>query len=240
MIDIQNISIGFGNQLVLENIDLKIPKNEITVIVGRSGCGKSVLMKTIEGLIVPRTGKILIDGTNVFDLNKNELFNLRKKISMVFQASALLDSLNVFQNIALPLVEHSKLSDTEIEVRVLDKLSQLGLKGAEKKMPAELSGGMKKRVALARALILKPDYIIYDEPTTGLDPIIAEEIIELILKLQNTFNLTSIIITHDLNCVNNLKGHLVLLEDKEIIFDGNYSDVSNVNNDFMNKFLGKK
>lgn len=240
MIDIQNISIGFGNQLVLENIDLKIPKNEITVIVGRSGCGKSVLMKTIEGLIVPRTGKILIDGTNVFALNKNELFNLRKKISMVFQASALLDSLNVFQNIALPLVEHSKLSDTEIEVRVLDKLSQLGLKGAEKKMPAELSGGMKKRVALARALILKPDYIIYDEPTTGLDPIIAEEIIELILKLQNTFNLTSIIITHDLNCVNNLKGHLVLLEDKEIIFDGNYSDVSNVNNDFMNKFLGKK
>lgn len=240
MIDIQNISIGFGNQLVLENIDLKIPKNEITVIVGRSGCGKSVLMKTIEGLIVPRTGKILIDGTNVFALNKNELFNLRKKISMVFQASALLDSLNVFQNIALPLVEHSKLSDTEIEVRVLDKLSQLGLKGAEKKMPAELSGGMKKRVALARALILKPDYIIYDEPTTGLDPIIAEEIIELILKLQNTFNLTSIIITHDLNCVNNLKGHLVLLEDKEIIFDGNYSEVSNANNDFMNKFLGKK
>lgn len=240
MIDIQNISIGFGNQLVLENIDLKIPKNEITVIVGRSGCGKSVLMKTIEGLIVPRTGKILIDGTNVFALNKNELFNLRKKISMVFQASALLDSLNVFQNIALPLVEHSKLSDTEIEVRVLDKLSQLGLKGAEKKMPSELSGGMKKRVALARALILKPDYIIYDEPTTGLDPIIAEEIIELILKLQNTFNLTSIIITHDLNCVNNLKGHLVLLEDKEIIFDGNYSEVSNANNDFMNKFLGKK
>lgn len=237
MIEIKGLTISFDGETVLENIDLDIRKNEITTIVGQSGCGKSVLMKTIEGLINPETGTILVDGKNIFSLSRKELNSTRRKLAMLFQGAALLDSLNVYQNIALPLMEHSKLSEDKILELVTDKLKLLGLIDVLDKMPSELSGGMKKRVALARAIIMQPEYIIYDEPTTGLDPIIAAEIIELILKLHNNFAVTSIIITHDLNCIRKIKDRIAMIHDKKIVFDGTYDDFINDNGVYIKKFI---
>ncbi len=158
MIEIKNLSISFGDQEILKNIDFTILENRITIIVGQSGTGKSVLMKCIEGLIEPVEGSIIVDKKNIFTLSKPELNETRKKMAMLFQGSALLDSLNVYQNVALPLIEHTELSETEILKEVKEKLKLVGLKDVLKKMPSELSGGMKKRVALARAIILKPKY----------------------------------------------------------------------------------
>lgn len=237
MIEIKGLTISFDGETVLENIDLDIRKNEITTIVGQSGCGKSVLMKTIEGLITPETGTVSVDGNNIFSLSRKELNSTRRKLAMLFQGAALLDSLNVYQNIALPLMEHSKLSEDKILVLVTDKLKLLGLIDVLDKMPSELSGGMKKRVALARAIIMQPEYIIYDEPTTGLDPIIANEIIELILKLHNNFAVTSIIITHDLNCIRKIKGRIAMIHEKKIVFDGTYNDFINDNGVYIKKFI---
>jgi len=227
MIEIKNLSISFGDQEILKNIDFDILENQITIIVGQSGTGKSVLMKCIEGLIEPIEGSIIVDNEDIFTLNKLELNETRKKMAMLFQGSALLDSLNVYQNVALPLIEHTELSETEILKEVTEKLELVGLKNVLTKMPSELSGGMKKRVALARAIILKPKYIIYDEPTTGLDPIIANEISKLILKLQNQYDITSIIITHDMDCIRKIKGHIMMIHEKKIVFDGTYDNFIN-------------
>lgn len=224
MIEIKNLSISFSDQEILKNINFTISENNITIIVGQSGTGKSVLMKCIEGLIEPDEGSIIIDEKNIYTLNKPELNEIRKKMAMLFQGSALLDSLNVYQNVALPLIEHTELSEAEILEEVTDKLELVGLKDVLTKMPSELSGGMKKRVALARAIILKPKYIIYDEPTTGLDPIIANEISNLILKLQDQYNIASVIITHDMDCIRKIKGHIMMIHEKKIVFDGTYSD----------------
>ncbi|MDP8204450.1 MAG: ATP-binding cassette domain-containing protein [Candidatus Tenebribacter mawsonii] len=227
MIEIKNLSISFGDQEILKNIDFDILENQITILVGQSGTGKSVLMKCIEGLIEPIEGSIIVDNEDIFTLNKLELNETRKKMAMLFQGSALLDSLNVYQNVALPLIEHTELSETEILKEVTEKLELVGLKNVLTKMPSELSGGMKKRVALARAIILKPKYIIYDEPTTGLDPIIANEISKLILKLQNQYDITSIIITHDMDCIRKIKGHIMMIHEKKIVFDGTYDNFIN-------------
>ena len=237
MIEIKGLTISFDGETVLENIDLDIRKNEITTIVGQSGCGKSVLMKTIEGLINPETGTVSVDGNNIFSLSRKDLNSTRRKLAMLFQGAALLDSLNVYQNVALPLMEHSKLSEDKILSLVTDKLKLLGLIDVLDKMPSELSGGMKKRVALARAIIMQPEYIIYDEPTTGLDPIIAAEIVELIQRLHNNFAVTSIIITHDLNCIRKIKGRIIMIHEKKIVFDGTYNDFINDNEVYIKKFI---
>ncbi len=237
MIEINNLSISFGEQEIINNIDLKIKENQITIIVGQSGTGKSVLMKCIEGLIEPVEGSIIIDEKNLFELNKFELNETRKKMAMLFQGSALLDSLNVYQNVALPLIEHTDLSEDEILNEVIEKLELVGLKDVLTKMPSELSGGMKKRVALARAIILKPKYIIYDEPTTGLDPIIAEEISDLILKLQKEYDIASIIITHDMNCIRKIKGHIAMIHDKKIVFDGTFDDFNSDERKIIKEFV---
>ncbi len=237
MIEIKNLSISFGEQKILQNIDLTILENQITIVVGQSGTGKSVLMKCIEGLIEPVEGSIIIDERDLFTLNKQELNETRKKMAMLFQGSALLDSLNVYQNIALPLIEHSDLSEDAILKEVTEKLELVGLKDVLTKMPSELSGGMKKRVALARAIILKPKYIIYDEPTTGLDPIIAEEISDLILKLQEQYDIASIIITHDMNCIRKIKGNVAMIHDKKIVFDGTFNDFINDERKIIREFV---
>lgn len=239
MIKIENLSVGFDDHFVLENINLEIPKNETTLIVGQSGTGKSVLIKTIEGLIKPCQGKIFIEGTDIFSLKHRQMNKIRRKLGMLFQDSALLDSYNVFQNVALPLVEHTKLSDKEILFLVEKKLQFAGLKNILQKMPHELSGGMKKRVALARAIIMEPEYIIYDEPTTGLDTSTAEDIIKLIKKMQNDLGITSIIITHDLNCIKKTAGKIIMLSSGKIIFDGNWQDFNNASKLEIRNFLGK-
>lgn len=237
MIEIKNLTIRFGAKTILDEIDLNIKKGEITTIVGQSGCGKTVLMKAIEALIIPQQGEIFIDGIKLFSLSRKELNATRRKVAMLFQGAALLDSLNVFQNVALPLKEHTELSEEEIFNIVDEKLTLLGLDGLHDAMPAELSGGMKKRVALTRAIIMQPDYIIYDEPTTGLDPIIAEEIMQLILKLHHDYQVTSIIITHDLACVGRMQGNIAMIHDKKIIFDGKYSDFINSQLEIVKKFI---
>lgn len=238
MIKIKDLTINFDEHIVLQDIDLQIPKHKITSIVGQSGCGKTVLVKAIEGLIKPRKGSILIDEEELSQQNREGLKRIRRKIAMLFQGAALLDSLNVFQNVALPLIEHSQLSYPQIVEAVKNKLELVGLAGIYEKMPDELSGGMKKRVALARAIILQPEYIIYDEPTTGLDPIIAEEITQLILKLHQNYKITSIVISHDLNCIRKLQSRLAMIHDKKIIFDGEFADFIAADNIHIKKFLG--
>ena len=237
MIEIKDLTISFDDKIVLDSINLNIRKNEMTTIVGQSGCGKSVLMKAIEALIIPRSGEILIDGTDLFSLSRKELNLTRRKITMLFQGAALLDSLNVYQNVALPLKEHTNLSEKEILKLVEEKLELVGLIDLHKKMPSELSGGMKKRVALARAIILQPDYIIYDEPTTGLDPIIAEEITQLMLKLHNNYEVTSIIITHDRGCIGKVKGNIAMIHNKKIVFDGKYEEFINSDLEIVKNFI---
>jgi len=240
MIKIENLNVSFGEKLILEDINLEIPDNQITTIVGQSGCGKSVLMKTIEGLFKPISGQIWIDDTEITSLKKSKLNKIRQKMSMLFQESALLDSLNVFQNVALPLYENSDKSEAEILELVQENLKLVGLEKALPIMPAELSGGMKKRVALARAIIRQPRYIIYDEPTTGLDPIISNEITKLIMKLQNSYPLTSIIITHDMDCISKVKGNIAMLHNKKIIFTGKYEEFIESVNPFVKRFLHKE
>lgn len=222
MIELQDLCVGFGEHLVLNHLSLSIAEGRTTVIVGPSGGGKSVLVKTIEGLVVPRSGQVLVDDEDVFALNRKELSRVRQKLSMLFQGAALFDSLSVFQNVALPLTEHTKMTFPEIEKVVAEKLELVGLAGTGDQMPGELSGGMRKRVGLARAIALEPKYIIYDEPTTGLDPAIAREINALIVHLKQTLKLTSIVITHDLECMEQVGEHIVMLLDGRISFEGSF------------------
>ena len=239
MIKINDLTISFGEHTVLQNINLQILKNRITTIVGASGCGKSVLMKAIEGLIIPDSGNIEIDGENLLVQNRDGVRRIRKKIAMLFQGAALLDSLTVYQNVALPLKEHTKKNDKEIYRIVEEKLNLVGLKNVMSKMPSELSGGMKKRVSLARAIILQPEYIIYDEPTTGLDPIIASEITELIKKMHANYGITSIVITHDLDCIRKLQSRIAMIYNKKIIFDGSFQEFINSDIRQVRKFAGQ-
>ena len=240
MIEIRDLSVTLSGNEILKNINLEIKKNEIFSLVGQSGSGKSVLMKTVEGLIMPSAGTVVVDGSNMFSIPRKKQNLLRRKMAMLFQGSALLDSLDVFQNVALPLIEHSKLTETEVREKVKHCLELVDLRGIMHTMPSELSGGMKKRVALARAIVLQPEFIIYDEPTTGLDPATADEIIELILILYKEENITPVIITHDFNCLQRLQGRIVMLHDKNIIFDGSYERFINSNNDKIKKFQGRR
>lgn len=237
MIQVNNISVSFGSQQVLQNINFSINEEKTLLIIGKSGCGKSVLMKTIAGLIEPDAGQVLIDGVDLRHSSPEKALQTRQKLAMLFQGSALLDSLNVYQNVSLPLFEHSSLKPPEIKDLVENRLELVGLKDVLKKMPSELSGGMKKRVAFARAVIINPSYIIYDEPTTGLDPVIASEIVKLIGILHNSQKTASVIVTHDLYCLSQIKGRIVMLADKQIIFDGCYQDFINSSEKRIKRFL---
>ncbi|NOZ63882.1 MAG: ABC transporter ATP-binding protein [Caldiserica bacterium] len=198
VIRMENIYKSFGNKSVLSGLNLEVFKGETLVIIGRSGCGKSVSLKLIIGLIRPDAGNIQVFGEEITHLTEEEMERIRKRIGVVFQSSALLNSLNVEENIALPLVEHTQLDPEEIKEKVAEKLSLVGLKGVEKLYPDDLSGGMKKRVGIARALIMEPEIVLYDEPTTGLDPITASAINTLIMELEKKLNTTSIVVTHDM------------------------------------------
>jgi len=216
MIEIKNIIKTFDDKPVLDGVTLEISSGKTTAIIGESGCGKTVLLKSIIGLIAVDSGEIIVDNENIVVLDRRRLYSIRKKFGMLFQGAALFDSMTVAQNVALPLREHTKLSTHAVTGKVCDILKSLGLQGTENMMPADLSGGMKKRVGLARALVFDPDYILYDEPTTGLDPLRGKMINRLIMETQDRMNRTSIIVTHDLSSAFQVADRIVMLYDGKI------------------------
>lgn len=221
MIEISDLYKNFGDKEVLRGVNLTISRGETTVIIGRSGCGKSVLIKHIVGLLIPDSGYVKVDDEIVGELQVDKLYELRKKFGFLFQGSALFDSMTVGENVGLPLVESKNgFSPAEIDRIVEEKLELVGLTGIQNLKPSELSGGMKKRVGLARALITDPAYILYDEPTTGLDPIMSDSIDQLIKNLSEKLNVTSIVVTHDMYSVKNIADKVAMMNDGIVYFTG--------------------
>jgi phospholipid/cholesterol/gamma-HCH transport system ATP-binding protein len=220
IIGIQSVSKAFERQQVLNGVNLDIRKGETITILGGSGTGKSVLLKLISGLEKPDRGRIVIEARDIVPLNEQELISLRRKIGMLFQGAALFDSLSTGENVAYPIREHFRFSEEKIRKIVREKLRLVGLEGIEEKMPAELSGGMKKRVGLARAIAIDPEIILYDEPTTGLDPANTERINQLIVELQRILHVTSIVVTHDLESAYAITDRLALLHKGRIAMVG--------------------
>lgn len=206
----------FGNQRVLDHVNLNVPKGRTTVIAGASGQGKSVTLKLILGLMKPDAGSIFVDGRDIAMMKPREINEVRTRFGVLFQGGALLDSLKVFDNVALPLRERTRMRESEIKEQVMKMLDELGLKGHEDKFPAQLSGGMKKRVGLARALQQQPEIMLFDEPTTGLDPEKSKEIYNLFLKTQQMYGFTSIIVSHDIPKIFNLADQVVVLNDGKL------------------------
>lgn len=238
MIEIKNLHKYFGSNKVLQGVNLEIETGETIVIIGRSGCGKSVLIKHVVGLLYPDEGYVKVEGQRVDEMTMKELYTLRRKFGFLFQASALFDSMTVEENIALPLVESGKhFSRFELDKKVAEKLELVGMRRVQKLKPAELSGGMKKRVGLARALITDPDYIIYDEPTTGLDPIMSDSIDGLIKDLTDKLNVTSIVVTHDMYSVKNVANQVAMMHEGKIYFLGTPTELLSSNDRIIKEFI---
>jgi len=238
MIEIKNLHKSFGGNKVLRGIDLTINTGESIAIIGKSGCGKSILLKNIVGLIMPDEGEIFVDGLSVNNLSKEKLYDIRKRFGFLFQGAALFDSMTVFENVSLPLVENNyNFTEEEIKKLVEEKLSLVGLPGTENLKPSELSGGMKKRVGLARALITNPKYILYDEPTTGLDPVTSDSIDELIKELNTKMNVTSIVVTHDIFSVQKTAERIAMIHEGKIHFVGNLEEMLQINDPIIKNFI---
>jgi phospholipid/cholesterol/gamma-HCH transport system ATP-binding protein len=234
MLSIHGLGISFGAHEVLRNINLQVPRGQTLAIIGESGCGKTVLLKTLIQLIEPTTGKVFFDGQDLSTLNMHELAKQRTRFGFIFQQAALFDSMTIGQNVAFPLLQHTDLSEAEIQQRVLDQLADVGLPDSViDKKPAELSGGMRKRVGVARALMLNPELVLYDEPTTGLDPIVSDVINELILRSRRRYCVTSIVVTHDMRTARKVADRVVMLyptsrlsvDEPQVIFDGPPSEL---------------
>ena len=240
MINLADIHKSFGSNVVLNGLNLSIDKGEITVIIGQSGGGKSVLLKHMIGLIRPDSGRVEVDGHDITTFNDHQLNEIRKRFGMLFQEAALFDSMTVGENVAFPLVEHTKLTKGEIREIVSDKLAHVGLKGVEEKMPSELSGGMKKRVGLARAIALEPEIILFDEPTTGLDPIIGDAIDQLIIDIQRRLNVTCIVISHDIEGTFKIAHKIAMLLNGKIIEYGTPEEIKRSGNPALKQFLEGK
>jgi phospholipid/cholesterol/gamma-HCH transport system ATP-binding protein len=238
MIEIRNLHKSFGNNKVLQGVNLDIDTGETLVIIGRSGCGKSVLIKHIVGLLYPDEGYVKVEGQIVEEMNMEELYDLRRRFGFLFQGSALFDSMTVEENVSLPLVESGKrYTLAELDKRVAEKLEMVGMSGFQKLKPAELSGGMKKRVGLARALITDPDYIFYDEPTTGLDPIMSDSIDHLIKELTDRLSVTSVVVTHDMYSVKNVANQVAMMHEGIIHFAGTPSELLSSNDPTIKEFI---
>jgi len=235
--EIEHLKKSFGAKCVLKDINLKIEKGENLVVLGKSGSGKSVLIKCLVGLIEPDDGKVILLGKNISELNEDELNVLRKKVGFLFQSAALYDSMTVRENLEFPLRDLKSKPKSEIDALVLDTLQHVGLEEAIDKMPSELSGGMRKRVGLARTLILKPEIILYDEPTTGLDPITSKEISLLILEIQKKYNTSSIIITHDVECARITANRMIIIKDGTSVAEGTFKELSESNDEWVRSFF---
>ena len=240
MIVIEGIHKSFGGNKVLRGLDLTINKGEALTIIGRSGCGKSVLLKHIIGLLKPDQGTVTVEGYDINKIKEKDLYELRKKFGFLFQGAALFDSMTVGENVSLPLIEGNiKLTRTEIDKAVAEKLEMVALPGIEKLKPAELSGGMRKRVGLARALITNPEYILYDEPTTGLDPIMSESIDNLIKDLSDKLKVTSIIVTHDMISVNIVAERVAMAHEGKIYFTGTPRQLMDSEDEVIQDFIAR-
>ncbi|HHE04759.1 MAG TPA: ABC transporter ATP-binding protein [candidate division WOR-3 bacterium] len=236
MIEIKNLHKSFGDNYVLRGVNLYVKDGETLALIGRSGCGKSVLLKHIIGLMKPDKGKILVNGMDVNSRSVN-IFEIRKKFGMVFQSSALFDSLTVQENVIIGLREHTNLKESEMIEIASEKLRLVGMSNNKNLKPSELSGGMKKRVGIARALAMDPEYILYDEPTTGLDPIMADRINVLILDLKKRLKKTTIIVTHDMHSAYMVSDRIAMLYEGKIVFDDVREHLLTTKNKFVREFI---
>jgi phospholipid/cholesterol/gamma-HCH transport system ATP-binding protein len=232
-----NVSKSFGDNCVLDGLDLSIFKGEVTAIIGKSGTGKSVLLKHLIGLVHQDSGDILINGESLDQLSAAKRIAFQKELSYMFQDNALFDFLTIFDNIALPLVENSTIPKREISDRVLKRMKQLGITGSENQFPAQLSGGMRKRVALARALVTDPSVVLFDEPTTGLDPVRKKNVHTMIKDYQEKFGFTAVIVSHDIPDVFNLAQRIAMLDNGKIRFEGSKKDILDSHSDILNAFI---
>lgn len=237
MIEIVNLHKSFDANYVLRGVDLWIEKGESMVIIGGSGSGKSVLLKHIIGILRPDEGKILINGVDLTALKEHELYEVRKKFGMLFQMSALFDSMTVWENVAFGMLRNKGMAHKEAKSIAVEKLRSVGLVGVEDLMPAELSGGMKKRVGLARAIAHEPEILLYDEPTTGLDPIMADAINELIVEMKNSLAVTSVAITHDMSSAYKIADRIAMLYEGKIIETGSPDAIKNTVNPVVRQFI---
>lgn len=237
MIEITELHKSFGNHHVLKGVNLKIEKGESMVVIGGSGSGKSVLLKHIIGILKPDKGNILIDGIDITKLNERELYKIRKKFGMLFQMAALFDSLTVWENVGFALIRQKRMKDEDVRRIASEKLRLVGLVDVEDLMPSELSGGMKKRVGLARAIAHEPEILLYDEPTTGLDPIMADAINDLIIEMKNKLSVTSVAITHDMHSAYKIADRIAMLYDGKIIGTGSPEEIKNTENPIIKQFI---
>jgi phospholipid/cholesterol/gamma-HCH transport system ATP-binding protein len=237
MIEVRNLHKSFGGSLILDGVSLRIAEGESVVIVGRSGGGKSVLLKHLIALLQPDRGEVLINGQNIVGMNERQLIQVRAQFGMVFQGAALFDSMTVEENVAFPMQRLRTCTPGEISQRVARVLDVVGLPGTEKKKPAELSGGMRKRVGLARALIYEPKIVLYDEPTTGLDPIVSDSIDKLIIRVNETLKVTSVVVTHDMRSARRVGQRILMLHDKKIYARGTPEEVFASQDPIVRQFI---
>ncbi|NOX65199.1 MAG: ABC transporter ATP-binding protein [Chlorobi bacterium] len=237
MIEIRGLTKSFGDLHVLNNVSFDVNVGENLVVFGKSGTGKSVLLKCIVGLLKPDKGDVFVNGENVITFSTKKLNAFRKNLGFLFQGAALYDSMSVRENLEFPLKRNFNFSQEEVDKKVLKTLELVGLEEAVDKMPSELSGGMRKRIGLARSIITEPALMLYDEPTTGLDPITSKEISVLILNLQKKLKMTSIVVTHDLLCAEIISDRAIMLNEGKIVFEGTIEEMTNSQDKFLKNFF---
>lgn len=237
MIEIRGLWKQFNSKKILKGLDLHVESGSTLVVIGRSGCGKSVMLKHIIGLLKPDNGEVIIEGKDIWKIPRREYDGLRKRMNMVFQGGALFDSLTVGENVGFELIEHDLMSEHAIYERVEESLSLVGLSGIEHLMPSELSGGMRKRVSLARAICTRPDILLYDEPTTGVDPITADSINDLIISMHDKLKVTSVVVTHDMKSAYKIADKIAMLYQGQIIAQGTPEEIQHTSHPIVYQFI---
>jgi len=237
MIEVSQLRKLYGTQTVLDGVDFSIKKGESVVIIGRSGGGKSVLLKHLIGLLVPDAGEVKVEGQSISHMNERQLLKIRSKFGMLFQGAALFDSMTVAENVGFAFRNRSGLAPSEVSRRVSEALEMVDLRGIEQKRPSELSGGMKKRVGLARAIVYQPEIVLYDEPTTGLDPIVADSIDQLIIRVRDRLRVTSVVVTHDMRSARRVGHRILMLHQGRIYAGGSPEEIFNSQDPVVRQFV---